>query len=68
MKKQTPTVNQESSEIENAWDELLMSEFATSDELILITKINGYNIETLESVLYCRTGLRDFDQLNDERN
>ena len=68
MKKQTPTVNQESSEIENAWDELLMSEFATSDELILITKINGYNIETLESVLYCRTGLRGFDQLNDERN
>ena len=68
MKKQTATANHESSEIENAWDELLMSEFATSDELILITKINGYNIETLESVLYCRTGLRGFDQLNDERN
>jgi len=52
----------------DAWDILLDGEFATAEELILITKINGYSMETLESVLYARTALRDFDQLEDERN
>lgn len=44
------------------WDFLLDVEIATEKELQLVTAINGYNVETLEAVLYARTGYRDFDQ------
>ena len=35
---------------------------ATEQELNLVTSINGYNIETLDDVLYVRTGYRDYEQ------
>ena len=35
---------------------------ATENELQLITDINGYDLETLEDVLYARTGYRSWDQ------
>lgn len=53
------------SEIEELWDYLVETETATSDELRLITDINGYNLESLESVFYCRTGYRSLDQLKE---
>ena len=52
---------------DSCFDTLLELGIATHDELCLITSINGNNLEAYESVLYCRTGLRSFDQLEGER-
>jgi len=52
-------------EVDKIWDYLLEYEIATEDELRLVTSINGYNIETLNSVLFARTGYRSLDQLED---
>ena len=41
-------------------------EITTEAELSLITDINGYSIETLNDVIYARTGYRDFEQLKEE--
>lgn len=35
---------------------------ATGDEIILVTKINGWSIESLDDILYVRTGYRDWEQ------
>jgi hypothetical protein len=50
---------------ETAWDELIMRGIATEQELILITTINGYSLETLESVLFVREGWRSFEQMEE---
>tara|TARA_R100000406_G_scaffold27935_1_gene17935 strand:- start:1861 stop:2052 length:192 start_codon:yes stop_codon:yes gene_type:complete len=42
---------------------LLDYEIATQEELILVCSINGNTTETLESVLYVRTGYRSLDQI-----
>jgi hypothetical protein len=47
--------------IDEAWDYLIDMGIATTEELELITNINGYNKETLEDVLYARTGERSFE-------
>lgn len=50
--------------IENAWDTLL--DMGVSEQTLnIITSINGYNIETLENVLYAHAGYHSFDQLDD---
>jgi len=48
-----------------AWDYMVESGIATEQELQLITDINGWSFETMESVLYARTAYRSFDQLED---
>lgn len=48
------------------WDYLVGNEIATEDELDLVTSINGYNEETLDDVLYVRTGYRSLDQYKDD--
>lgn len=48
------------------WDILLETGIATKDELILVTNINGYSVETLNDVIYARTGYRNIEQLVDE--
>ena len=48
------------------WDILVESGLATAEELRLITSINGQNEDTMESVLYVRTGYRSFDQYAEE--
>jgi hypothetical protein len=45
------------------WDYLENSGIATKDELCLVTSINGTNLESLESVLYCRTAYRSLEQV-----
>lgn len=47
------------------WDLLIEYGIATKDELTLITCINGYSEETLNDVIYARTGYRNFDQLKE---
>lgn len=48
--------------IEQAWDLLVTHTVATDEELKLVTNINGYKIETLNDVLFTRTGYRDLEQ------
>ena len=51
--------------IEQVWDLLYQYDIATENELRLVTTINGYNIDSLNDILYARTGLRDIKQLLD---
>lgn len=39
---------------------------ATENEITLVTKINGYSQETLNSILYVRTRYRNFEQIKEE--
>ena len=48
------------------WDYLLEMGICTKDELQLITNINGYNDETMNAVIYAKTGYRHLDQLKEE--
>jgi hypothetical protein len=52
--------------LDNLWEILVDYSIATEEELQLITSINGYSEETLNDVLYVRTGLRNFEQLYQE--
>ena len=49
-------------ETEALWDVLTEYGIATEKELCLVTSINGTSLETLESVLYVRTGYRSLEQ------
>ena len=53
------------NEIEQIWDYLVEIGIATEEELKLVTNINGYNIETLNSVIYARAGFHDLEQLKE---
>ena len=52
-------------ELERIWNEIIELGIATEEELMLITSINGYNTETLNEVIYSRTGYRNLDQYLD---
>lgn len=54
------------AEISMMWDWLVNMGIATDDELNLITDINGYSMETLNNVLYARTGYREREQMEGE--
>lgn len=53
-------------EISDVWEYLVDSSIATEEELQLVTSINGYNLDSLNSVLYARTGYHDIEQLKEE--
>lgn len=45
----------------------LLSDLGVSDETIsVVCAVNGYNMETAESVLYVTTGYRNFEQYLEE--
>ena len=52
--------------INEVWDLLIEYGVATQEELKLITCINGYNMDTMNSVIYARTGYQDIEQIQDE--
>ena len=52
--------------VEKIWDYLVENGIATNDELTLVTNINGYNMETLNNVIYARTGYHNIEQLKGE--
>ena len=54
------------SEVNELWEELIERGIATEEQLQLITNINGYSIQTLEDVLFCQTGYRTLDQMDEE--
>ena len=43
-------------------DNLVEYQIATEEEIKLVTLINGWNKESLDSILYARTGYRSWDQ------
>ena len=47
---------------EQLWDNLIDNGIATESELQLVTCINGYSVETLNDVLYARTGERSWSE------
>ncbi len=49
-------------ELSNYWDVLISHNIATEEELKLVTSINGYNLDTLDDVLYVRTAYRSLEQ------
>ncbi len=55
-------------ELDDTWDYIVESGIATEDELRLVTTINGYNIDTLNAVLYARTGYRSLEQIRESED
>ena len=53
-------------EVDALWVELVDSGLFTDAELQLLTNINGYSVETLNSAIYARYGYRDLDQIKEE--
>ena len=52
--------------VDEVWDLLIEYGVATQEELELVTYINGYNIDTLNDVIYARTGYQNIEQIQDE--
>lgn len=52
-------------EYNELWNLIIENNIATEDELSLVSYINGWNIETLNDVLYVRTGYRDLEQFKE---
>ena len=52
--------------IDEVWDLLIEYGVATQEELELITCINGYNMDTMNSIIYARTGYQNIEQIQDE--
>ena len=50
---------------EELWDYLTDYNLATENEIRLVTSINGTNLDSLESILYSRTGYRDLEQIKE---
>jgi len=48
------------------WDYLLDNRIVSEETLNIVTSINGYNLNTLEDVLYATTGYRSLNQLEEE--
>jgi hypothetical protein len=50
---------------EELYDYLIDYEVATEKEISLVCSINGTNLDSLESILYSRTGYRSLEQIKD---
>jgi len=55
-------------DIESTWEYLVDQGIATEKELQLITNINGYNMESLNDVIYAKTAYRNAEQLQEEED
>ena len=53
-------------DIQSTWKYLVDQGIATEKELQLITNISGYNMESLNDVIYARTAYRNAEQLQEE--
>jgi len=49
-------------QLEKLWDLIVNDELATKQSLQLVTRLNGYTLETMEDVLYALTGYRSYEQ------
>ena len=53
-------------DVSNLWDEIIELGIANEGELQLVTDINGYSVETLNDIIYARTGYNDIYQVKGE--
>ena len=53
-------------DVNELYNELIELDYFTSDELDLITSINGWSIDTLNDCIYARYGYRSLEQMNGE--
>lgn len=56
------------SKLDNYFNTLIEYGVATEQEIILVTNIIGYSEETLNSILYARTGLNNLEQLEEKED
>lgn len=49
-------------ELDEQFNYLVNYEICTEEEMKLVTSINGYNEESVNDILYVRTGCRDMEQ------
>lgn len=49
-------------EINEIYNYLIETNIVSEEALNLVTNINGYNVDTLNDVIYCLTGYRDIEQ------
>lgn len=54
-------------ELHEYWLYLVEAGIATEAELRLVSYILGYSVETLDAVLYARTGYRSVEQIEDRK-
>ena len=54
-----------SKDTEELYDFLIDYEYATEKEIGLVCSINGTNLESLESILYVRSGYRSLEQIKE---
>lgn len=47
--------------IEDIYELMIEYNIATEEEINLVTCINGYNIESLEDIIFVRTGYHNID-------
>ncbi len=52
-----------STEMEFYWETLTERGIATDDEISLVLAINGATEESMNDILYARTGYRNFEQM-----
>lgn len=50
------------SKFDIAWETMVAHDIATEDECELVCHINGWNIDSLNDIMYARTGYQDYDQ------
>ena len=48
--------------IDSLWDYMVDNGIATDEEISLVVCINGYTEETVNKVLFVRTGYRNWEQ------
>ncbi|MCD7779991.1 MAG: hypothetical protein LUH05_04895 [Candidatus Gastranaerophilales bacterium] len=56
------------TQLDKYYNELITYDWFTVEELDLVTKINGYNEQTLNDCLYARYGLHNYKQFKTEIN
>ena len=56
------------NEYNNLYDYLVDNEIFTEGEIAIAVYFNGDGLETLETLLYYRTGYRSLDQILEEEN
>jgi len=61
----TPKGAKKMEKINELYEKLIDEGLFTSEELDLITSINGYSIDTLNDCIYARYGYRDCDQMQE---
>ncbi len=49
--------------VNRIWEFVVERDIATDEEIQLVVSINGYNEETLNNILYARTGYHDIEQI-----